>query len=167
MTFCLCKCAAVGKRVLIFTCQHPPPLNSEECCISWKSCCFFSLDVVGLCRTVMVLIDIRCILQVNGHILSHLRLMNTENSMLQARDEDGVTYERTLVASEFTDWLLQEGETDTREETEQLGRRLLEHGIIQHGKHTARIPSYTWGPKSKGDSLARVGTLSWRVNPQL
>ncbi|KAA0703086.1 DEP domain-containing mTOR-interacting protein [Triplophysa tibetana] len=60
------------------------------------------------------------------------KLMNTENSMLQSRDEDGVTYERTLVGSEFTDWLLQEGETDTREETEQLGRRLLEHGIIQH-----------------------------------
>ncbi|XP_068179973.1 DEP domain-containing mTOR-interacting protein isoform X3 [Antennarius striatus] len=60
------------------------------------------------------------------------RLMNTENNLLQTREEEGGTFERTLVASEFIDWLLQEGEMATREETEQLGRRLLEHGIIQH-----------------------------------
>ncbi|XP_051574979.1 DEP domain-containing mTOR-interacting protein-like isoform X1 [Myxocyprinus asiaticus] len=60
------------------------------------------------------------------------KLMNTENTLLQSREEEGVTYERTLVASEFIDWLLQEGEMAIREEAEQLGRRLLEHGIIQH-----------------------------------
>ncbi|RXN28191.1 DEP domain-containing mTOR-interacting isoform X1 [Labeo rohita] len=60
------------------------------------------------------------------------KLMNTENNLLQTREEEGVTYERTLVASEFIDWLLQGGEMPTREEAEQLGRRLLEHGIIQH-----------------------------------
>ncbi|KAI4879045.1 hypothetical protein NFI96_029251 [Prochilodus magdalenae] len=60
------------------------------------------------------------------------KLMNTENSLLQTRAEEGVSYERTLVASEFIDWLLQEGEMPSREEAEQLGRRLLEHGIIQH-----------------------------------
>lgn len=59
--------------------------------------------------------------------------MNTENSLLLTRDEEGGTYERTLVATELIDWLLQEGEMATREEAEQLGRRLLEHGIIQHG----------------------------------
>lgn len=61
-------------------------------------------------------------------------MMNTENILLQTRDEEGGTFERTLVASEFIDWLLQEGEMATREEAEQLGRRLLEHGIIQHGE---------------------------------
>lgn len=60
--------------------------------------------------------------------------MNTENDLLQTREEEGGTFERTLVASEFLDWLLQEGELATREEAEQLGHRLLEHGIIQHGK---------------------------------
>uniref|UniRef100_A0A8C6M649 DEP domain containing MTOR-interacting protein n=1 Tax=Nothobranchius furzeri TaxID=105023 RepID=A0A8C6M649_NOTFU len=60
------------------------------------------------------------------------KLMNTENNLVQTREEEGVSFERTLVASEFIDWLLQEGEMPTREETEQLGRRLLEHGIIQH-----------------------------------
>lgn len=61
-------------------------------------------------------------------------MMNTENSLLQTREEEGGTFERTLVASEFIDWLLQEGEMATREEAEQLARRLLEHGIIQHGE---------------------------------
>ncbi|TKS81851.1 DEP domain-containing mTOR-interacting protein [Collichthys lucidus] len=60
------------------------------------------------------------------------KLMNTENNLLQTREEEGGAFERTLVASEFIDWLLQEGEMATREEAERLGRRLLEHGIIQH-----------------------------------
>lgn len=60
--------------------------------------------------------------------------MSTENTLLQTRGEEGVMYERTLVASEFIDWLMQHGEMPSRDETEQLGRRLLEHGIIQHGK---------------------------------
>ncbi|XP_061631465.1 DEP domain-containing mTOR-interacting protein isoform X4 [Phyllopteryx taeniolatus] len=60
------------------------------------------------------------------------KLMNTENSIIQSREEEGGNFERTVVASEFIEWLLQEGEMATREEAEQLGRRLLEHGIIQH-----------------------------------
>ncbi|KAF6725419.1 DEP domain-containing mTOR-interacting protein [Oryzias melastigma] len=60
------------------------------------------------------------------------KLMNTENTLIQSRQEEGSLFERSLVASEFIDWLLQEGETPTREEAEQLGRRLLEHGILQH-----------------------------------
>ncbi|XP_010181114.1 PREDICTED: DEP domain-containing mTOR-interacting protein-like, partial [Mesitornis unicolor] len=62
------------------------------------------------------------------------KLMSSENTLLQAREEEGVKYERTFVASEFIDWLIQEGEATTRTEAEQLGRRLLEHGIIQHGE---------------------------------
>ncbi|KAJ8268332.1 hypothetical protein COCON_G00135040 [Conger conger] len=60
------------------------------------------------------------------------KLMNTENALLQTREEEGAAFERALVASEFVDWLLQEGEVTSREEAEVLGRRLLEHGIIQH-----------------------------------
>ncbi|KAM6936141.1 DEP domain-containing mTOR-interacting protein isoform 1-T1 [Lycodopsis pacificus] len=60
------------------------------------------------------------------------KLMNTENTLLQTREEENGTFERALVATEFIDWLLQEGEMATREEAGQLGRRLLEHGIIQH-----------------------------------
>lgn len=72
------------------------------------------------------------------------RLMNTENSIIQSREEEGGNFERTLVASEFIDWLLQEGEMATREEAEQLGRRLLEHGIIQHGEEGGRLHFGTW-----------------------
>uniref|UniRef100_A0AC11BJR4 DEP domain containing MTOR interacting protein n=1 Tax=Ovis aries TaxID=9940 RepID=A0AC11BJR4_SHEEP len=61
-----------------------------------------------------------------------LRLMSPENTLLQPREEEGVKYERTFMASEFLDWLVQEGEATAREEAEQLCRRLLEHGIIQH-----------------------------------
>lgn len=60
------------------------------------------------------------------------KLMNSENTLLQSREEEGLTFERTLVATEFLDWLLQEGEMASRKEAEQLGQRLLEHGIIQH-----------------------------------
>ncbi|XP_006830738.1 PREDICTED: DEP domain-containing mTOR-interacting protein isoform X2 [Chrysochloris asiatica] len=61
-----------------------------------------------------------------------LRLMSPENTLLQPREEEGVKYERTFMASEFLDWLVQEGEATTRKEAEQLCNRLMEHGIIQH-----------------------------------
>ena len=66
--------------------------------------------------------------------LSSARLMSPENTLLQPREEEGVKYERTFMASEFLDWLVQEGEATAREEAEQLCQRLLEHGIIQHGE---------------------------------
>ena len=60
--------------------------------------------------------------------------MSPENTLLQPREEEGVKYERTFMASEFLDWLVQEGEATTRKEAEQLCQRLMEHGIIQHGE---------------------------------
>lgn len=91
--------------------------------------------------------------------------MNTENSLLQTRDEDGGAFERTLVASEFIDWLLQEGEMPTREQAEQLGRRLLEHGIIQHGEQKQQL--FTAFSKTQGlltQGQARV-TLQYMNHP--
>lgn len=86
-------------------CQSPRSSKSSESTDEWMIC------LVPVCR-----------------------LMNTENSLLQTREEEGGAYERALVASQFVDWLVAEGEMATREEAEQLGRRLLEHGIIQHGE---------------------------------
>uniref|UniRef100_A0A8C9QG22 DEP domain containing MTOR interacting protein n=1 Tax=Spermophilus dauricus TaxID=99837 RepID=A0A8C9QG22_SPEDA len=60
------------------------------------------------------------------------KLMAPENTLLQPREEEGVKYERTFMASEFLDWLVQEGEATTRKEADQLCHRLMEHGIIQH-----------------------------------
>ena len=67
--------------------------------------------------------------------------MSPENTLLQPREEEGVKYERTFMASEFLDWLVQEGEATAREEAEQLCRRLLEHGIIQHGERAFPAPA--------------------------
>ncbi|XP_066121851.1 DEP domain-containing mTOR-interacting protein isoform X2 [Saccopteryx bilineata] len=36
------------------------------------------------------------------------KLMSPENTLLQPREEEGVKYERTFMASEFLDWLVQE-----------------------------------------------------------
>lgn len=88
------------------------------------------------------------------------RLLNTENTLLQTREEEGVTFERTLVAFEFIDWLLQEGEMVTREEAEQLGRRLLEHGIIQHGEKTGSSE----GRESKWRSRRRQIDGLWKTS---
>lgn len=89
--------------------------------------------------------------------------MNTENNLLQSRVEEGGTYERALVASEFMDWLLQEGEMGTRAEAEQLGRRLLEHGIVQHGEAAApgqllRCPPSPWLPLQTSRPQTRLCT---------
>nr|XP_033788965.1 DEP domain-containing mTOR-interacting protein isoform X2 [Geotrypetes seraphini] len=60
------------------------------------------------------------------------KLMNSESKVLQPREEEGVKYERAFIACDFIQWLTQEGEVVTRSDAEQLCRRLLEHGIIQH-----------------------------------
>ncbi|XP_053571295.1 LOW QUALITY PROTEIN: DEP domain-containing mTOR-interacting protein [Bombina bombina] len=59
------------------------------------------------------------------------KIMNTGKHTLQARDEEGVKYERSFVASEFVNWLVYEQEAKSRTEADQLCRRLLEHAIIQ------------------------------------
>uniref|UniRef100_H3AVV3 DEP domain containing MTOR interacting protein n=2 Tax=Latimeria chalumnae TaxID=7897 RepID=H3AVV3_LATCH len=60
------------------------------------------------------------------------KLMSSGTSMIQPREEEGIKYDRAFMASEFIDWLIKEGEATARTEAEQLIRRLLEHGIIQH-----------------------------------
>ncbi|XP_037771871.1 DEP domain-containing mTOR-interacting protein-like isoform X1 [Chelonia mydas] len=59
-------------------------------------------------------------------------LINVEDSILKAREENSVKYQRTFLGCEMIDWLIQEGETANRKEAVELGRALLEHGIIQH-----------------------------------
>lgn len=68
--------------------------------------------------------------------LSHLcaRLVSMEESILKVREENSVKYQRTFLGCEMIEWLLQEGEVESRKEAVELGRALLEHGIIQHGE---------------------------------
>lgn len=70
-----------------------------------------------------------------------------EDSILKAREENAIKYQRTFLGCEMIDWLIKEGETANRKEAIELGRALLEHGIIQHG---------TWEPPRMG----RMGLLA-------
>ncbi|XP_063260394.1 DEP domain-containing mTOR-interacting protein-like isoform X1 [Prinia subflava] len=60
------------------------------------------------------------------------KLVSMEESILKVREENSVKYQRTFLGSEMIDWLIQEGEVENRQEAVELGRALLEHGIIQH-----------------------------------
>ncbi|XP_060133505.1 DEP domain-containing mTOR-interacting protein isoform X1 [Zootoca vivipara] len=64
-------------------------------------------------------------------------LISIEDSILKVREENSVKYQRTFLACEMIDWLVQEGEAANRKEAVELCQVLLEHGIIQHvaGRH--------------------------------
>ncbi|XP_047439527.1 DEP domain-containing mTOR-interacting protein [Mugil cephalus] len=59
-------------------------------------------------------------------------LIADKNSILQLREEHGVTYQRSFPGCQFIDWLLQNGEAESRRRGLELCRALQEHGIIQH-----------------------------------
>lgn len=60
-------------------------------------------------------------------------LIGDKNSILQLREEHGVVYKRSFPGCQFIDWLLQNGEAESRRQGLELCRALQEHGIIQHG----------------------------------
>ncbi|XP_028303273.1 DEP domain-containing mTOR-interacting protein isoform X2 [Gouania willdenowi] len=59
-------------------------------------------------------------------------LIADKNSILRLREEHGVSYHRSFPGCQFIDWLLQNGETESRRQGLELSRALQEHGIIQH-----------------------------------
>ncbi|XP_035518391.1 DEP domain-containing mTOR-interacting protein [Morone saxatilis] len=59
-------------------------------------------------------------------------LIGDKNSILQLREEHGVAYQRSFPGCQLIDWLLQNGEAESRRLGLQLCRALQEHGIIQH-----------------------------------
>lgn len=62
------------------------------------------------------------------------RLVADKDSILQLREEHGVAYKRSFPGCHLIDWLLQNGEIESRGQGVELCRALLEQGIIQHGK---------------------------------
>ncbi|KAJ8412319.1 hypothetical protein AAFF_G00145860 [Aldrovandia affinis] len=60
------------------------------------------------------------------------QLILGRSSILQVREELGMTYQRSFPGCQMIDWLLQNGETESRRQGLELCRALLEHGIIQH-----------------------------------
>lgn len=97
--------------------------------------------------------------------LSHLcaRLVSVEESILKVREENSVKYQRTFLGSEMIDWLVQEGEVENRQEAVELGRALLEHGIIQHGEPGMSVAVRGTNPhSSRATSAGQVPTWRWQ-----
>uniref|UniRef100_A0A667XJY9 Si:dkeyp-97e7.9 n=1 Tax=Myripristis murdjan TaxID=586833 RepID=A0A667XJY9_9TELE len=59
-------------------------------------------------------------------------LIAGKDSILQLREEHGVAYQRSFPGCQLIDWLLQNGEAESRRQGLELCRALQEHGIIQH-----------------------------------
>ncbi|XP_047203041.1 DEP domain-containing mTOR-interacting protein [Girardinichthys multiradiatus] len=59
-------------------------------------------------------------------------LIADKNSILQLREEHGVSYQRSFPGYQLIDWLLQNGEVESRRQGVDLCWALQEHGIIQH-----------------------------------
>ncbi|XP_071773569.1 DEP domain-containing mTOR-interacting protein isoform X2 [Centroberyx gerrardi] len=59
-------------------------------------------------------------------------LIAGKDSILQLREEHGVAYQRSFPGCQLIDWLLQNGEAESRRQGLDLSRALQEHGIIQH-----------------------------------
>ncbi|XP_060898438.1 DEP domain-containing mTOR-interacting protein [Labrus mixtus] len=66
-----------------------------------------------------------------GHRL-YDHLIGDKNSILELREEHGVQYQRSFPGCQLIDWLLQNGEAESRRQGIELCRALQEHGIIQH-----------------------------------
>lgn len=69
-----------------------------------------------------------------------LSLIGDKNSILQLREEHGVAHQRSFPGCQLIDWLLQNGEAESRCRGLELCRALQEHGIIQHGEPSPRVP---------------------------
>ncbi|XP_070758185.1 DEP domain-containing mTOR-interacting protein isoform X1 [Enoplosus armatus] len=59
-------------------------------------------------------------------------LIGDKSSILKLREEHGVAYQRSFPGCQLIDWLLQNGEAESRRRGLELCRALQEHGIIQH-----------------------------------
>ncbi|KAM4612706.1 DEP domain-containing mTOR-interacting protein [Polymixia lowei] len=59
-------------------------------------------------------------------------LIAGKDSILQLREEHGVAYQRSFPGCQLIDWLLQNGEVESRRQGVELCCALQEHGIIQH-----------------------------------
>ncbi|CAL9704292.1 unnamed protein product [Knipowitschia caucasica] len=60
------------------------------------------------------------------------QLIGDKHSILQLREEHGVSYQRSFRGCELIDWIIQNGEAESRHCGLDLCRALYEHGIIQH-----------------------------------
>ncbi|XP_028854594.1 DEP domain-containing mTOR-interacting protein isoform X2 [Denticeps clupeoides] len=59
-------------------------------------------------------------------------LVTSRDSVMQLREERGASYPHSFPGCQLIDWLLQNGEVQSRRQGLELCHALLEHGIIQH-----------------------------------
>ena len=62
------------------------------------------------------------------------RLCGETPPLIQDRKYHLTTYKTCFVGSQLVDWLVQKGEASGREEAVQLGRELLDAGMLAHGE---------------------------------
>lgn len=86
---------------------------------------------------------------------------------MQLREEHGVAYHRSFPGCQLIDWLLQNGEVESRRQGIDLCRALQEHGIIQHGEgcppsqfHTTATFSFARSNSHSRHQLQRSTTSS-------
>lgn len=68
-----------------------------------------------------------------------LSITGDKNSILELREELGVSYHRSFPGCQLIDWLLQNSEAESRRQGLELCCALQEHGIIQHGEESHHL----------------------------
>ena len=75
--------------------------------------------------------------------------MRGKHKLIRSREYRLRTYKNSFVGHELVDLLLEKGEVRTREAARQLGRRLLEAGVIHHVMNEQDFRDEVGGKQSK------------------
>ena len=65
-----------------------------------------------------------------------LLLHEEEPPLIKDRRYHLKSYEKCFVGHEMVDWLLKKGEVESRTEAVAMMQKLLDHGVVHHGKET-------------------------------
>ena len=68
------------------------------------------------------------------HPPTHSRLRGDSSNLIQDRKYHLSTYKQAVIGKEFVDWLISKGEASNRQEAVEIGKELLDAGIIRHGR---------------------------------
>lgn len=64
-----------------------------------------------------------------------LLLQEEDPPLIKDRRYHLKTYDRCFVGHEMVDWLIKKGEVESRSEAVAMMQKLLDHGVVHHGKH--------------------------------
>lgn len=83
------------------------------------------------------------------HHINDVQMMRGKHKLIRSREYRLRTYKNSFVGHELVDLLLEKGEVRTREAARQLGRRLLEAGVIHHVMNEQDFRDEVGGKQSK------------------